>query len=79
MRIGTVGVFRGYEDEARRSDLILGKGDLCVVFEVPDEDTLRVCYQTPDGVPDWERTELVFRSEFLPIGRASLMAVSFEQ
>lgn len=78
MRVGTVGVFLGYGDEARLTDLTLETGDLCVVFEAPDEDTLRVCYQSPDGVPDWGRTELVFRSEFLPIGRTTLVVQRLE-
>ncbi len=74
MRIGTDGVFMGYEDEAQLDFHILRRGDPCVVFDQPDDDTLRVCLRTVDGELVWELTELIFRSEFLPIRHAPLVA-----
>lgn len=77
MKIGQQGVFVGYEDQAREAVRVLHRGDQCVVLEILDEDTLRVCYLTHQGTLIHELTELVFRSEFLSLNNTPLIIAAY--
>ncbi len=77
MKIGQQGIFVGYEDRAGEAVGILQRGDQCVVLEVPDEDTLRVCYLTHEGALIHELTELLFRSEFLSLNNTPLIIAAY--
>ena len=78
MKIGQQGVFAGYESEPSEAVEILEIGDPCVVLEIPDEDTIRVCYLTCEGVLIRELTELLFRCEFLPLNNAPLVVAAYQ-
>ncbi len=77
MKIGQQGVFAGYEDGPGQAVEVLTRGDPCVVLEVPDEDTVRVCYLTHHGALIRDVSELLFRGEFLPLNNAPLIVAAY--
>lgn len=78
MKIGQPGVLTGYEDRPEGAVDILERGGPSVVLEVPDDDTLRICYLTHDGALIRDLTELVFRSEFLALNNRPLITAAYE-
>lgn len=79
MKVGEQGVFTGYGDAVAERLEVLTRGDRCTVLEIPDEDTLRVCYLTCEGELIRELTELVFRSEFLALNNTPLVTAAYRR
>jgi hypothetical protein len=77
MKIGQPGVFAGYEDRPRLDVEVLIRGDRSVVTKILDEDTIRVCYLSHDGVIIWEVSEMLFRGEFLPLNNTPLIVAAY--
>jgi hypothetical protein len=77
MKIGQQGVFAGYEDRPGEAVEVLTRGDACVVLEIPDEDTVRVCCLTHDGALIRDVSELLFRSEFIALNNTPLIVAAY--
>ena len=77
MRVGTCGVFLGYEDAHPEVEPVFERGDLCVVIAPDgDEGVFRCAAMSASGeVAHW-RTDTVFSAEMVWLNQVPLVAAA---
>jgi hypothetical protein len=74
MRVGTCGVFLGYEDRHPDVEAVFERGDLCVMIAPDDEGVFRcAALSTAGAVARW-RTDTIFAEEVVWLNQAPLVA-----